>query len=52
MQGKPTEAMKECRPLDYGELSSKDYLPGAELLQEGTDEPQDQGKAFQFFGGI
>ncbi|KAI0215847.1 Protein SDA1 [Lamellibrachia satsuma] len=41
-RGKPTEAMRECHPLDYGEMSSKDYLPGAELLKEGKDEPEDQ----------
>ena len=36
--------MRECQPLEYGEISSKDYLPGAEMLKEDKEEPEDQGK--------
>ncbi|KAK2138399.1 hypothetical protein NP493_7837g00004 [Ridgeia piscesae] len=48
-RGKPTEAMRECQPLEYGEMSSKDYLPGAEMLKEDKGEPEDQGKFSAMF---
>ncbi|MGH0184841.1 UNVERIFIED_CONTAM: hypothetical protein FKN15_016108 [Acipenser sinensis] len=41
-RGKPTEASIEAKILGYGELESKDYIPGAEVLEveqeEGADE--------------
>ena len=41
--------MRECQPLEYGEMSSKDYLPGAEMLKEDKGEPEDQGKFSAMF---
>lgn len=38
MQGRPTEAMKESRPLQYGEVDSKDYIAGAEVLKVEEEE--------------
>ncbi|ELT88157.1 hypothetical protein CAPTEDRAFT_6413 [Capitella teleta] len=32
-RGKPTEAQKEVKPLQYGEIDAKMYLPGAEILK-------------------
>lgn len=37
-RGKPTEATKELKPLDFGELGAKDYIPGAEVLTEAPPE--------------
>ncbi|XP_041054621.1 protein SDA1 homolog isoform X1 [Carcharodon carcharias] len=37
-RGKPTEASKEARCHEYGELDSKDYIPGAEVLEEEGEE--------------
>ncbi|XP_032395519.1 protein SDA1 homolog [Etheostoma spectabile] len=39
-RGRPTEASKEAKIKDYGELEAKDYIPGAEVLEveEGTKE--------------
>ena len=43
-QGKPTQAMKEAEPLQYGQLTAKDYIPGAEILPETSEvkEPQEE----------
>jgi len=43
-QGKPTQAMKEAEPLEYGQLTAKDYIPGAEILPETSEveEPQEE----------
>ncbi|XP_034752631.1 protein SDA1 homolog [Etheostoma cragini] len=39
-RGRPTEASKEAKIKDYGELEAKDYIPGAEVLEveEGNTE--------------
>ncbi|XP_067887287.1 protein SDA1 homolog [Heterodontus francisci] len=37
-RGKPTEASKEAKCHEYGELDSKDYIPGAEVLEEKAEE--------------
>jgi len=41
-RGKPTEAMKEAVPLEYGLLESKDYIPGAEVLQDASELDQEK----------
>ncbi|XP_073680803.1 protein SDA1 homolog [Garra rufa] len=41
-RGKPTEASKEARIQNYGELEAKDYIPGAEVLEvEGEIEKEE-----------
>nr|CAI5859104.1 unnamed protein product [Callosobruchus analis] len=40
-RGKPTEAMDEIEPLNYGKLEAKDYIPGAEVLLEEKKSRQD-----------
>ncbi|XP_023018799.2 SDA1 domain containing protein Mys45A [Leptinotarsa decemlineata] len=37
-RGRPTEAIEELDPLDYGKITAKDYLPGAEVLLENKSE--------------
>ncbi|XP_061603472.1 protein SDA1 homolog [Phyllopteryx taeniolatus] len=43
-RGRPTEASLEAKVKDYGELGTKDYIPGAEVLEveaevkEGEDD--------------
>jgi len=36
--------MKEAEPLEYGQLTAKDYIPGAEILPETSEveEPQEE----------
>uniref|UniRef100_A0A3Q3IQB7 Protein SDA1 n=1 Tax=Monopterus albus TaxID=43700 RepID=A0A3Q3IQB7_MONAL len=41
-RGKPTEASAEARIKDYGELESKDYIPGAEVLE--VEEEKKEGE--------
>lgn len=36
-KGRPTELTKELDPLQYGGLHSKDYIPGAEVLDPKVD---------------
>lgn len=40
-RGKPTEASMEARIHEYGALDSKDYIPGAEVLEEEREEKDD-----------
>uniref|UniRef100_UPI00398F6D38 protein SDA1 homolog n=1 Tax=Pristiophorus japonicus TaxID=55135 RepID=UPI00398F6D38 len=40
-RGKPTEASKDAKCHEYGELDSKDYIPGAEVLEEEGEEDDD-----------
>ncbi|XP_072352405.1 protein SDA1 homolog [Scyliorhinus torazame] len=40
-RGKPTEASKEVKCHEYGELDSKDYIPGAEVLEEEGEKDDD-----------
>jgi len=38
--------MKEAEPLEYGKLTAKDYIPGAEILPETSEveeRQQEQG---------
>lgn len=47
MRGKPTEATEEIIVKQYGESEAKDYIAGAEVLEEeaassGEDEPQEE----------
>lgn len=45
LQGKPTEASKEAKIRDYGELEAKDYIPGAEVLEaEEEIKEEDEGE--------
>ncbi|XP_076999256.1 protein SDA1 homolog isoform X2 [Tamandua tetradactyla] len=37
-RGKPTEASVEARVQEYGELDTKDYIPGAEVLEVEKEE--------------
>ncbi|XP_019389799.1 PREDICTED: protein SDA1 homolog [Crocodylus porosus] len=37
-RGKPTEASLEARIHEYGELDAKDYIPGAEILEDEKEE--------------
>ncbi|KAG5895123.1 hypothetical protein JTB14_008560 [Gonioctena quinquepunctata] len=37
-RGRPTEATEEMESLDYGKISAKDYVPGAEVLLENKKE--------------
>lgn len=41
-RGKPTEATKELKPLGFGQLDAKDYVPGAEVLTEEPPEENSQ----------
>ncbi|XP_060791347.1 protein SDA1 homolog isoform X1 [Neoarius graeffei] len=43
-RGKPTESSAEARIHDYGELEAKDYIPGAEVLDVETEEPEGGGE--------
>lgn len=45
-QGKPTEASIEAKILGYGELESKDYIPGAEVLEVEQEEGADEGTCY------
>ncbi|KAB1282450.1 Protein SDA1-like protein [Camelus dromedarius] len=38
LRGKPTEASVEARVQEYGELDTKDYIPGAEILEVEKEE--------------
>ncbi|XP_032425762.1 protein SDA1 homolog [Xiphophorus hellerii] len=43
-RGRPTEASKEAKIKDYGDLEAKDYIPGAEVLEveeENKEEDED-----------
>ncbi|XP_065578195.1 protein SDA1 homolog isoform X2 [Artemia franciscana] len=45
-RGRPTEAMTELKPLNYGEIEAKDFIPGAEALavaegEESSEEESD-----------
>uniref|UniRef100_A0A3B5KZB1 Protein SDA1 n=1 Tax=Xiphophorus couchianus TaxID=32473 RepID=A0A3B5KZB1_9TELE len=43
-RGRPTEASKEAKIKDYGELEAKDYIPGAEVLEvEEENKEEDEG---------
>lgn len=46
IQGRPTEASAEAKIKEYGELEAKDYIPGAEVLEEeaNKEEGEDEGK--------
>lgn len=37
-RGRPTEASEELDSLSYGKMNAKDYVPGAEVLLEETNE--------------
>ncbi|XP_046900807.1 protein SDA1 homolog [Hypomesus transpacificus] len=37
-RGRPTESSVEARIQDYGEMESKDYIPGAEVLEVEEDQ--------------
>lgn len=41
-KGRPTEAMKDHELLKYGELGTKDYIPGAEVLEEEEKQKEDE----------
>lgn len=41
LQGRPTEASKEAKIKDYGELEAKDYIPGAEVLEEEEESKEE-----------
>ncbi|XP_062290403.1 protein SDA1 homolog isoform X2 [Scomber scombrus] len=40
-RGRPTEASAEAKIKDYGELEAKDYIPGAEVLEEEKKEGEE-----------
>ncbi|XP_053702265.1 protein SDA1 homolog [Synchiropus splendidus] len=40
-RGRPTEASAEARIKGYGELEAKDYIPGAEVLEEEKKEGEE-----------
>lgn len=40
-RGRPTELSAETKIQDYGELEAKDYIPGAEVLDEELNEEED-----------
>lgn len=46
IQGRPTEASAEAKIKEYGELEAKDYIPGAEVLEEeaNKEDGEDEGK--------
>ena len=42
--------MKEAESLEYGGLTAKDYIPGAEILRETAEvgeQHQEQGEEFR-----
>ncbi|KAM9734617.1 protein SDA1 homolog [Menidia menidia] len=39
-RGRPTEASTEAKIKDYGELEAKDYIPGAEVLEEEEEKKE------------
>ncbi|PWA26962.1 hypothetical protein CCH79_00001010 [Gambusia affinis] len=41
-RGRPTEASKEAKIKDYGELEAKDYIPGAEVLESASISDDDE----------
>ncbi|XP_068948112.1 protein SDA1 homolog [Petaurus breviceps papuanus] len=41
-RGKPTEASVEARIQEYGELDTKDYIPGAEVLDVESKEADEE----------
>ncbi|XP_062334306.1 protein SDA1 homolog isoform X3 [Osmerus eperlanus] len=41
-RGRPTESSVEARIQDYGEMESKDYIPGAEVLEVEEDQEADE----------
>lgn len=41
-QGKPTQAMKEAKVLEYAQLGGMDYIPGAEILRDTAELEADQ----------
>lgn len=43
-RGKPTEASTEAKIHAYGELDSKDYIPGAEVLEVEKKESEEAGE--------
>lgn len=44
-RGKPTEATKELKPKQYGELDAKDFIPGAEALDEKPDDEDNKNNS-------
>ncbi|XP_032237860.2 protein SDA1 homolog isoform X2 [Nematostella vectensis] len=40
-RGQPTESREDSKPLDYAAVEAKDYIPGAEVLDEAEPEPTD-----------
>ncbi|CAF97166.1 unnamed protein product [Tetraodon nigroviridis] len=40
-RGRPTEASAEAKIKDYGELEAKDYIPGAEVLEEEEEDKEE-----------
>ncbi|ELW67336.1 Protein SDA1 like protein [Tupaia chinensis] len=44
VKGKPTEASREARVQEYGELDAKDYIPGAEILEVEKEENAENGE--------
>ncbi|KAK3696721.1 hypothetical protein QZH41_013081 [Actinostola sp. cb2023] len=43
-RGKPTESTREMKTLQYGAVDSKDYIPGAEILDEEPTEKDDNNQ--------
>ncbi|XP_043913652.1 protein SDA1 homolog [Protopterus annectens] len=43
-RGKPTESSRDARVLEYGELDAKDYIPGAEVLEDEKSENEVEGE--------
>lgn len=41
-RGRPTELSAETKIQDYGELEAKDYIPGAEVLDEELNEEEEK----------
>ena len=41
-RGKPTEFQRDLVPLAYGQVNPKSYLEGAETLEDGTQEKDEQ----------
>lgn len=39
-RGRPTEASAEAKIKEYGELEAKDYIPGAEVLEEEANKEE------------
>lgn len=40
LQGRPTQATIELKSKKYGEVDTKDYIPGAEVLLQNDTEVQ------------